>query len=40
MRFIPISHIKQKITQKLFCQNQLIDCVFRSSQGRLPRPRH
>lgn len=40
MRFIPISHIKQKITQKLFCQNQLIDCVFRSSQGCLPRPRH
>lgn len=41
MRFIPISHVKQKIIQKLFCQNQLIDCMFRSSsQGRLPRPRH
>lgn len=25
MRLIPISHIKQKIFQKLFCQNQLVD---------------
>lgn len=37
MRFIPISHIKQKIFQKLLCQNQLVDCMFRSSsQGCLP----
>lgn len=37
MRFIPISHIKQKIFQKLLCQNQLVNCMFHSSsQGHLP----
>lgn len=40
MRFIPISHIKQKSFQKLFCQSQLVDGIFLSSlQRRLPRPR-
>lgn len=35
MRFIPISHKKQKIFQKSFCQNQLVDPTFHPS-----RPKH